>query len=143
MRDWAFLQEGDVPGVGHESWSALDPELKTAHTGRARIRRVGRGALAGAVLLLSLLLPRTDAAITLVQHTSKDASTTTTSTLAFASNNTAGNWIAVFIRAGNVGQVFTVSDTRGNVYRRALQVSQSLDPITLGVFYAEGIAVGA
>jgi len=82
-------------------------------------------------------------AVTLVQHTSKDASTTTSSALAFPAANAAGNFIVVVVRAGQSGQVFTVSDTRGNTYRRALQASQSLDPITVGVFYAENIAAGA
>jgi len=38
--------------------------------------------------------------IKLVQHTSKDAGITNSSTLAFPTNNTAGNFIAVIIRAG-------------------------------------------
>jgi len=83
------------------------------------------------------------ATIALVQHTSKDAGSTTSSTLAFASANTAGNFIAVAIRAGNPGQVFTVSDTRNNVYRKAFQASETLDPVTLGLYYAETIAGGA
>src|SRR5206468_10786596 len=38
--------------------------------------------------------------VVLVQHIGKDAGTTTTSTLAFASPNTAGNFISVAIRGG-------------------------------------------
>src|SRR6185503_20052516 len=38
--------------------------------------------------------------ITLRQHAGKDAGVTTASTLAFPASNTAGNWIAVLIRAG-------------------------------------------
>jgi uncharacterized repeat protein (TIGR01451 family) len=86
---------------------------------------------------------RAEAAIALVQHASSDAGTTTSAALAFPSANTGGNFIAVVIRAGKVGQVFTVSDSRGDVYRRALQVSATLDTVTLGIFYAEGIAGGA
>jgi hypothetical protein len=82
------------------------------------------------------------AAITLVQHVGKDAGATTSSTLAFASTNTAGNWLAVAIRAGRPGQVFTVTDTRGNTYRRALQYDETLDAVTLGLYYAENIASG-
>src|ERR1051325_11753658 len=54
-------------------------------------------------------------AITLVQHTGKDAGTTTITSLSFASPNTAGNWIAVCVRAGySSSQVFTVKDSNGN-----------------------------
>ncbi len=86
------------------------------------------------------------AGIALVQHRSKDAGITASSTLAFNSNNTAGNWIAVVIRAGKAGQVLTVSDTRGNAYRTAIQYNVTTDTPngdTLGVFYAENIAGGA
>ena len=44
---------------------------------------------------------------------------------------------------GPAGQVFTVSDTRGNTYRRALQINQTLDTTTVALYYAENIAGGA
>ena len=78
-----------------------------------------------------------------MQHTGKDAGTTTSSSLAFTANNTAGNWIAVVIRAGGTGQAFTVTDTRGNTYRKAIQYNETVDGTTLGIFYAENIAGGA
>src|ERR1700752_2991401 len=81
--------------------------------------------------------------IALVQHTSKDAGTTTSSSLAFNSSNTAGNWIAVVIRAGKQGQVFTVSDSQKNTYHQAVQFNQTVDSDTLGIFYAENVAGGA
>jgi uncharacterized repeat protein (TIGR01451 family) len=81
-------------------------------------------------------------AITLTQHAGTDAGTTTSSSLAFVSNNTAGNFLAVAIRAGRTGQNFTVTDTRGNIYRRALQLDETLDTVTLGLYYAENIASG-
>ena len=40
------------------------------------------------------------------------------------------------------GQVFTVSDTRGNTYRRAVEYNETVDATTLGVYYAENIAGG-
>lgn len=86
------------------------------------------------------------AAIKLIQHAGKDAGSTTSSTLAFPANNTAGNWIAVAIRAGRSGQVFTVTDTRGNTYRKAVQFNVTADAPngdTLGILYAENIAGGA
>src|SRR5258708_17883565 len=82
--------------------------------------------------------------VTLVQHTSNDAGTTTSSTLAFNANNTAGNWIAVCIRAGSSSsQVFTVSDSNGNTYRQAVQFGQTVAKNTLGIFYSENIKGGA
>jgi RHS repeat-associated protein len=81
--------------------------------------------------------------IALVQHTSKDAGTTTSSTLAFTANNTAGNWIAVVIRAGLSGEVFTVSDSRGNTYHQAVGINETGNSNTLGIYYAENIAAGS
>src|SRR6266852_9097250 len=56
--------------------------------------------------------------ITLIQHVSKDAGSTTSSTLGFAASNTAGNFIVVCVRAGALNEVITVSDTRTNLYRK-------------------------
>ena len=81
--------------------------------------------------------------IKLVQHTSKDAGITNSSSLAFASNNTAGNFIAVLIRAGKVGQVFTVSDSHSNTYKQAVLLTMTLDGETDAIYYAENIAGGA
>jgi hypothetical protein len=84
--------------------------------------------------------------ISLVQHASKDAGIAASSTLAFNSNNTAGNWIAVCIRAGHSGQVLTVTDSRGNTYHQAVLFNMTVDTPngeTLGIFYAENIAGGA
>ena len=74
-------------------------------------------------VLLALLLfvacfpssaPAQGSTIALVQRANKDAGTTTSATLAFNSNNTVGNWIGVCVRAGHSGQIFTVTDSRGN-----------------------------
>src|SRR6266404_5617389 len=84
--------------------------------------------------------------IVLVQRANKDAGTATSATLAFNSNNTAGNWIGVCVRAGHSGQIFTVIDSQGNTYRRAAQYNVTVDTPnghTLGIFYAENIAGGA
>ncbi|MGC1943643.1 MAG: IPT/TIG domain-containing protein, partial [Candidatus Acidiferrales bacterium] len=81
--------------------------------------------------------------ITLVQHTSKDAGTTTSSALGFASSNTAGNWIGVVVRAGALNETVTVSDTNHNIYRKAVQFNQTADGFTFAIFYAENIAGGA
>ena len=81
-------------------------------------------------------------AISLVQHIGKDAGFTTSSSLTFPSPNTTGNWIGVVIRAGNTGQRFTVTDTRGDTFRQAIQYNETVDGTTIGVFYAENIAGG-
>src|SRR6202521_1580841 len=82
--------------------------------------------------------------IALVQHTSKDAGTTTSSPLAFVGPNTAGNWIAVSIRGGlSSSQVFTVVDSNGNTYRQAAQIGFTSSAVTLAIYYAENIKGGA
>ena len=81
--------------------------------------------------------------IKLIQHVGTDAGTTTSALLSFASSNTAGNFIAVVIRAGKSGQVFTVSDSRGNTYRKAITFNMTEDLDTMGIYYAESIAGGA
>ena len=81
--------------------------------------------------------------ITLVQHASVDAgSGTTSTTLAFTSGNTAGNWIGVVARASTSGQVFTVSDTRVNTYKKAVQLNETVDGTTVAIYYAENIGGG-
>lgn len=105
------------------------------------------------MLLLATLLaaaigaePRSAAHIALVQHTSHDAGTETGSlTLSFRSNNTAGNFIAVIVRAGSSGEALSISDSKGNVYKKAVQLDVTLDTPkghTLAIYYAEKIAGG-
>ena len=82
--------------------------------------------------------------IALVQHAGKDGGTTTTTSLEFPSPNTAGNWIAVCARGGfSSSQVFTVTDSNGNLYRRGAQIGFTGSAVTLAVFYAENIIGGA
>src|SRR5882762_1186692 len=101
-------------------------------------------SLALLFLLLMGPLGRAQAAITLVQHTSKDAGTTTTSSLSFTSVNTAGNLIAVCVRGGlSSSQVFTVVDSNGNTYRQASQIGFTASAVTLAIYYAENAKGGA
>src|SRR5580704_627231 len=72
--------------------------------------------------------------IALVQHASKDAGITTSSTLAFGSNNTAGNWIGVCVRAGAQNEMVTVADSKGNTYHKAIQFNQTTDGFTFAIF---------
>lgn len=100
-----------------------------------------------ALLLLLLVgggFGKAQAAVSLVQHTSKDAGSTTTSTLPFAGANTAGNFVAVAIRGGlSSSQVFTVTDSNGNTYKKAAQIGFTVSAVTGAVFYAENIKGGA
>jgi len=103
---------------------------------------------AGATASASLTLTVASASgggtsIASMQHTSRDAGTTSSSTLTFPSNNTASNWIAVSIRAGTANEIFTVTDTNGNTYRKAIQLNLTVSGGTIGIFYAENIAGGA
>jgi Bacterial Ig domain/IPT/TIG domain/Family of unknown function (DUF6298)/Putative collagen-binding domain of a collagenase len=82
----------------------------------------------------------------LVQRVGRDAGTTTAASLAFSGRNTPGNWIAVSLRAGSSGQVFSVRDSLGNTYVRAVQLNVTTDTPngdTMAIFYAENIAGGA
>jgi hypothetical protein len=79
--------------------------------------------------------------ITLTQHGSIDAGGTSVA-LAFASNNAAGHFIAVAVRAFSANQTITVSDSRGNVYLQAFKANNNSDD-TLALFYAQNIAAGA
>jgi hypothetical protein len=83
------------------------------------------------------------AGIALIQDASEDAGMTTWGMLAFNSNNTAGNWIGVMIRAGAQGEMFTVTDSNGNTYHQAIQTSQTGDGDTVAIYYAENIGGGA
>jgi uncharacterized repeat protein (TIGR01451 family) len=92
------------------------------------------------------LSPPPSGPIALVQHRSRDGGSTTVSTLAFASANTAGNFIGVVIRGGASGLTFSVSDTNGNLYKQAVKLNITVDtPLgdTLAIWYAENIRGGA
>jgi IPT/TIG domain len=123
------------------SWSTGSitvPVPSGASTGNVVVT-VGGAASNGVPFSVNSAAP----SIALVQHTSKDAGTSSSSTLAFNVSNAAGNFIAVVVRAGKSGQVFSVSDSRSNVYKQAVQFNMTVDGETLGIFYAENIAGGA
>jgi hypothetical protein len=65
-------------------------------------------------------------------------------TIAFKSNNTAGNWIGVIVSGTPTNSdTFTVTDTNGNTYRPALVSGSPALNSTLGIYYAENIKAGA
>ncbi len=109
------------------------------------LTRLGKWNLVTFLALMFLIFGagQARASIALVQHRSIDAGATTSATLAFTSNNTSGNWIAVCIRAEDPGETFAVSDSKGNTYRSAVQYSEIGSGNILGIFYAENIAGGA
>ena len=103
---------------------------------------LARSLSLGFLLLLGGNLSRAQS-VRMIQHTSEDAGTATSATLAFPSGNTAGNWIGVCIRAGAVNETFTVTDSNGNTYHKAIQFNETGNGNTLGIFYAENIKGGA
>ena len=119
------------------------------------LRRCRAGATTGNVLVtvsgvasngVNFTVTSTTSSAKLVQSAGKDGGTTTSSSLAFPSNNAIGNWIAIVIRAGSQGQVFTITDSNQNAYQKAVQLNQTLDAPngdTLAIYYAENIAGGA
>jgi len=133
----AFAQITTVAGTTY-----VDTGLPASTTYSYRLRAndaVGNvGPYSTTVSATTLAIP-----ITLLQHAGKDAGTTTSSSLAFPSNNTAGRWIGVAIRAWQAGQTFTVTDTRGNTYRKAVQLNETVDMMSVAIYYAENIAGGA
>ena len=64
-------------------------------------------------------------------------------TVTFNAANTVGHWIGVAIYGGQgSSHLFTVTDSIGNTYRRALTQGNSLGDATLGIYYAENIKAG-
>ena len=121
--------------------------FKYSHPTAKRSGTFGR-AILGATILLAIgtTLHALTPAISpkLVQTASLDAGTTTTGSLAFTSSNTAGNWIAVAVRGGmSSSQIFTVTDSNGNAYKKAGQVGFTSSAVTLAIYYAENIKGGA
>ena len=107
------------------------------------VARNGAGTTTGVVWSFTTAASLPSAPLALIQKAGKDAGTTASTTLAFPSSNTAGNWIGVAVRAGGTNQVITITDTRGNLYRKAVQFNVTLDNVTLAIFYAENIGGGA
>jgi hypothetical protein len=81
--------------------------------------------------------------IALVQSISTDASNSNWASLAFSSNNAAGNFIAVVIQGGQPGEGFSVTDSQGNTYLQAIQTNEETGGNTIAIYYAMNIAGGA
>jgi len=135
----AFSQIATTGALGYS-----DVTVTPATSYRYRVRATDAAANLGAYSnIASVTLPAGTTSISLVQAIGLDAGVTTTSSVAFATSNVAGNWIAVAIRAGQPGQSFVVTDTRGNTYRQAVQLNETTDGTTMALFYAENINGGA
>jgi hypothetical protein len=83
--------------------------------------------------------------IALVQDASVNAGVVPATSLAFPSANTAGNFIAVVVRAGIANETITVQDSAHNMYLKAVQLAAGGSPggENLSIFYAQNIAGGA
>jgi chitodextrinase len=122
--------------------SFIDTGLSASTTYTYRVRATDAAGNLGAYSGTASGETFPPAAITLVQHTSIDAGSTPSSSLAFTENTGTGNWIAVVVRAGNTGQAFTVTDSQGNTYRQAVQLNETTDGTTVAIYYAENITGG-
>jgi hypothetical protein len=121
------------------SWSAASivvPVPSAATTGPVVVT-VGGVASNG----LSFTVVPASGAITLTQHANINTSGTSAA-VAFPSNNVAGNFIAVAVRAFLINQTITVSDSRGNVYQQAVKFNNNADD-TVALYYAQNIVAGA
>ena len=145
---------GATQGTGSVNFNGT-AATPTSWSATSIIAPVPSGATTGNVLVtvggvvsngVNFTVQGTTNGIALVQFEGSDAGTTTSYSLPFDSNNAAGNWIAVCIRAGQSGQSFTVTDSRGNTYHNAVQFNDTLDTPngnTIAIFYTENIAAGA
>ena len=106
------------------------------------------GSVAGVTTPAAFILTNnvvSNTAIKLVQHTNANSMINVQSeSVAFRSPNTAGNWIGVAIFGGqSSSHTFTVTDSNGNTYRKALTTGDTIESVTLGIYYAENIKAGA
>src|SRR3990167_6589648 len=82
-------------------------------------------------------------AASFVQEASKRQGSATTIVLAFASNVTAGNAIAVFIQWANTATLNSVTDSLGNTYTRVNNPTVGGAGFRTALAYATGITGGA
>ncbi len=122
------------------SWSAtriVAPVPPGATTGMVTVT-VGGLASNGVTFTVSSL---PSGPITLTQRTSLSSSGTSAA-LPFLAPNAAGNLILVATRAYQPNQAITVSDSAGNVYKRAATLNNNTSN-TVAIFYAENIRAGS
>lgn len=95
------------------------------------------------VLAIGALPDQTTAATpAFIQANAGEVAQGTTNAVAFASNNTAGNLILVYVIWENQGSV-TLSDTRGNAFFSAVGPTAWGSCCSAQIFYAKNIAGGA
>ena len=82
------------------------------------------------------------AGIGLVQSNAAQGSAVSSVSVAFSTNNTAGNLIIAFVRMSTTSQTVTLADSAGNTYTQAVAQSQTSDGSQVRLFYAKNI-VGA
>jgi hypothetical protein len=81
--------------------------------------------------------------ITLEQSASKEGAGTTSLSVQFTGNNTAGNLIITAVRMSTATQGISISDSAGNTYAVAVHQTQNTDGHQLYLFFAGNIAGGA
>lgn len=103
--------------------------------------------LLAAITMLSVVMFFTplsaQAAVNFVQNVGKAPGTVTSTTLAFTSNNTAGNFIAVGVWLDASGRTVTVTDSVGNTYALAKRQANTTNVFETFILYAMNIGGGA
>jgi len=136
-----YSASGLPPGVNVNSSTGLISGTLSSTTGTYTVTAAVSDGSLSSTRTFTWTVTGATAVISLVQRSGVDAAGVKAS-LALATANSAGNFLAVVIRVGTpVGQTFTVTDTRGNTYRQAVRINNNSDN-TLAVYYAENIAAG-
>lgn len=91
---------------------------------------------------LSIVITAAGVPVVLRQSRSVEGTGLPSISLAFQTNNTAGNLIVAFVRMSSSDQTVTVTDTVGNVYADAVSQVQTADGHQIHLFYARNIAGG-
>jgi hypothetical protein len=107
----------------------------------------GRVALVlfGLALAVGILVPghAARASINWVQDNAVTGQTTVTASVAFVSNNSAGNLIVVATDFPWERSLVQVKDTAGNTYAKAMKADNTGEAATLEIWYAKNIVGGA
>jgi hypothetical protein len=140
----AFSSGSSATALTDATGVATAPILTANGTTGSYTVTASTSGLSGASFALTNVTPSSGGPVTLVQHTKYNSGISVPSvTLGFNAANTAGNWIGVVVYGGQgSSHLFTVTDSNGNTYRRALTQGNPLADATLGIYYAENIKAG-
>jgi hypothetical protein len=129
---------GTPATIGAWSSTSISAQVPNAATSGNVVVTAGGASSNG----MNFTVVASPSGVSLVQAASVDAGSTSSAALAFTTSNTVGNWIGVAVRASAAGQAFTVTDSNGNTYRKAIQLSETVEGTTLAIYYAENIRGG-